>query len=261
MAIRFFTACLLVLLESCSFSSSEAGAFDSKLGGEEVFQTRLIDILKKDHPELYDDIAVQGATPDDAIILFLVNKGGTYAFRRGEGQVPKLIHHAKVIAPSSITRITHEDRTFMLWSEDKLQLTLAVSPAADRSSSEVLISKAYDEWVIATNKKDLENWASFLAPGAVFLPPNHPKLDKEEEIREFYSQLFEDDRFHLKCKQELVQVSESEDLAWSTGHCEATFSTESGIGHDRSKWAKVWRRIPTGEWKCVLNSWSSTLAK
>jgi uncharacterized protein (TIGR02246 family) len=124
------------------------------------------------------------------------------------------------------------------------------------------IGEVYREWVAATNAKDLEHWASFLAPSAIFLPPNSPALSTEKAIKDFYAQSFTDSRFSLDCRQERVEVAKSEDLAWSTGHCEATFTAPDGKeGHGKSKWAKVWKRLSNGEWKCTLNSWSSTLAK
>lgn len=140
---------------------------------------------------------------------------------------------------------------------------LLVVPAFGQSGPhEQAIGTAYREWVDATNAKDMERWASFLAPGAIFLPPNNAVLSDEKAIRDFYAELFTDERFFLECRQERVEIAVSEDFAWSTGHCEATFTgTEGEEAHDSSKWAKVWRRLPTGEWKCTLNSWSSTLAK
>ena len=129
-------------------------------------------------------------------------------------------------------------------------------------ADERAIGETYREWVEATNAGDLERWASFLAPGAVFLPPNSPALLDEKAIRSFYAGLFRDDRFALDCRQERVEVAEARDFAWSTGHCEATFTGPDGSeAHDRSKWAKVWKRRADGAWKCTLNSWSSTLVR
>jgi ketosteroid isomerase-like protein len=140
---------------------------------------------------------------------------------------------------------------------------LVVVPASGQPAShEEAISTAYREWVDATNAKDIERWASFLAPDALFLPPNNPALTDEKAITDFYAELFTDERFFLECQQERVEISASEDLAWSTGHCKATFTGLDGeVAHDRSKWAKVWKRLPTGHWKCTVNSWSSTRAK
>ena len=120
------------------------------------------------------------------------------------------------------------------------------------------IDKAYREWVEATNAKDLNRWASFLAPNPLFLPPNHPALHGELEIREFYARMLADSLFSLNCRQEQIEVATAKDMAWSTGICEATFTGPDGDPARRSsKWAKVWRRLPGGNWKCALNSWSA----
>jgi len=119
------------------------------------------------------------------------------------------------------------------------------------------IDNAYRDWVDATNAKDLIRWASFLAPNPLFLPPNHPALHGELEIRDFYARLFADSLFSLNCRQEHVEVAEAEDMAWSTGSCEATFTDPDGdAARGSSKWAKVWLRLPNGDWKCTLSSWS-----
>lgn len=119
------------------------------------------------------------------------------------------------------------------------------------------IEDAYRHWVEATNAKDLNRWATFLAPDPLFLPPNHPALRGELAIRDFYALLFNDDRFSLDCRQDRVEVAEAQDMAWSTGSCEATFTGSDGdAARGSSKWTKVWMRQPNGDWKCALNSWN-----
>jgi uncharacterized protein (TIGR02246 family) len=141
-------------------------------------------------------------------------------------------------------------------------LLATVHAFAQVESHEKAIGEAYREWVAATNARDLDRWTSFLAPDAIFLPPNSPALRDEMAIKDFYAQLFTDSRFSLDCRQERVEIAESENFAWSTGHCEATFTGPDGKeAHDKSKWAKVWKKSSSGEWKCVVNSWSSTVAK
>lgn len=139
---------------------------------------------------------------------------------------------------------------------------LATAPGfAQVEVHELAIRKVYDEWVQTTHAKDLDRWASFLAPDPIFLPPNSPALRGDTAVKDFYAALFADERFSLDCRQESVEVAESEDFAWSTGHCEATFTDrDGGPGRDTSKWIKVWKRLPNGQWKCTANSWSSTLS-
>jgi ketosteroid isomerase-like protein len=119
------------------------------------------------------------------------------------------------------------------------------------------IDTAYRNWVDATNAMDIDRWASFLAPDPLFLPPDQPALRGEPAVREFYERLFADHNFSLNCRQEQIELAESEDMAWSTGSCEATFTgPDDTAARSSSKWAKVWTRLPNGEWKCAVNSWS-----
>lgn len=133
-------------------------------------------------------------------------------------------------------------------------LGLAQSPTHERS-----IARAYDAWVETVNAKDLEAWSSYLAPGAIFFPPDRPALTSRSAILGFYSELFQDPRFALDCRLEKVEVATAEDIAWGHGSCESSFTGPDGhVAHASTKWVKVWIRQPSGEWKCAVNSWNST---
>ena len=98
-----------------------------------------------------------------------------------------------------------------------------------------------------------------LAPNAVSLPPDNPRLESDEAILAFYSELFRDENFSLDCHQELIEIAVAEDAAWSSGHCRATLTGPDGpVAQGGSKWAQVWKRMPSGDWKRVMNSWSGT---
>ena len=137
----------------------------------------------------------------------------------------------------------------------------AVAQSDDASSADAdrkAIGAAYAAWAAAANDKDMARWAPFMAPDAMFLPPNHVALHGEDAIRAFYSGLFADPEFSIKCKQQHVEVSVARDMAWSTGTCEATFTGPNGQkASDASKWVKVWKKQADGQWRCAVNSWSS----
>jgi len=119
------------------------------------------------------------------------------------------------------------------------------------------IRELYDNWVEATNDKDIERWSIYLDEDAVFLPPGHAALESREEIIDFYSDLFLDPNFALTCRQTSVEVSASDDFAWARGTCHATFTSPNGdLGSGTSKWTKVWRRSESGDWRCRLNTWN-----
>ena len=134
----------------------------------------------------------------------------------------------------------------------------ATDAYAPRDSEGQAIAEAYAEWVQATNDRDLEAWAAFLAPNPIFLPADGPALTDREAILDYYEDLFADDLFALDCRQQQVEVAESEDLALASGRCEASFTGADGrLAHGSSTWVKVWKRQPSGAWKCVANSWGS----
>ena len=74
---------------------------------------------------------------------------------------------------------------------------------------EQTIRETYSRWLVATNAKDIDTWSSFLAPGATFLPPKSLLLTSDDEIRNFYIQLFKDERFQLDCRQDQIEISSS----------------------------------------------------
>lgn len=120
------------------------------------------------------------------------------------------------------------------------------------------ILSAYNRWVETTNAKDIDQWSTFLAPGAIFFPSDGPALDSKDAIVGYYIKLFDDPNFALDCAQSMVEVSESNDIALARGTCKATFSLPDGsVGRGSSKWAKFWVRMESGEWKCRLNTWNS----
>ena len=127
-----------------------------------------------------------------------------------------------------------------------------------QTADELAISKAYKEWSAATNAKNIDLWTTFLAPEAVFFPPDRGVLNTQNSIRQYYLELFADPNFTLPCQQHSVEIALSGDLAWSTGRCAVTFTDSDGnTARGKSKWAKVWEKQVDGSWKCRLNIWNS----
>lgn len=134
---------------------------------------------------------------------------------------------------------------------------LAASAGETSADASDEILAAYNDWVETTNAKDIDQWSTFVAPEAVFFPPGIPALDSREAIVGFYTKSFEDPHFSLNCTQTLIEVADSNDLAWSRGTCVATFSLPDGsVGSGSSKWVKVWVRMENGEWKCQVSAWN-----
>jgi ketosteroid isomerase-like protein len=129
---------------------------------------------------------------------------------------------------------------------------IAVAAEPDESA----IHETYKAWVEATNRKDIEEWSSFLAMHPYFFPADSPPLSNTEEVIDYYAQSFADPLFSLNCRQEHVDVSELGSMAWSRGRCDVTFTGPDGDkASARSRWFKVWIKQPDGAWRCRVNSW------
>ncbi len=133
---------------------------------------------------------------------------------------------------------------------------LAFSAAIAAESQEQIIARTYDDWVAATNEKDIEKWSAFLADDPYFSPADTSPLTSRQEVLDYYLKLFADPAFSLDCKQREVHVSRSGDMAWSRGVCQGTSTGPGGsIVSGSSRWFKVWTRQPDESWKCRVNSW------
>ncbi len=129
-----------------------------------------------------------------------------------------------------------------------------ISAAAE--SDEWAIHETYDSWVEATNRKNIEEWSTFLAMDPYFFPADSPPLTNTEEVIDYYARSFSDPLFSLDCKQEHVDVSESGRMAWSRGKCSATFTGPDGKeASGTSRWFKVWIKGSDDSWRCRVNTW------
>lgn len=137
-----------------------------------------------------------------------------------------------------------------------LSLVLGHFAVAELESDAAIIETTYQAWEEATNAKDIKLWATFLAPNPMFMPADAPPLDTREAILDYYRASFADPNFSLDCQQLSVDVADSNEMAWATGVCRATFSDASGDkAAGASRWFKVWLKQDDGSWKCRVNVW------
>ena len=136
-------------------------------------------------------------------------------------------------------------------------LLLSQISAMASETDESIIEETYNAWVQAVNTKDIERWATYLAPNALFLPPGVQPLETEEAILDYYRESFADPHFALDCHQQAVDVAQSGEMAWARGVCRATFTNSDGqIANGKSRWLKVWLKQDDGSWKCRVNTWN-----
>jgi ketosteroid isomerase-like protein len=133
-------------------------------------------------------------------------------------------------------------------------ITGSISNAAD--SEEQVIHETYNAWVEAANEKDIAKWSTFLAENPYFSPADSPPLTSTDEVIDYYKKSFADSWFSLDCEQEQVEISESGEMAWARGICNATFTGPDGEkANGTSRWFKVWMKQSDGSWRGRVNTW------
>ena len=137
-------------------------------------------------------------------------------------------------------------------------LVVTGSIAMASVSEEQAIHDTYNAWVEASNEKDIEKWATFLAENPYFSPSNAPPLTNTEAVIDYYENSFSDPYFSLDCEQQVVEISESDDMAWSRGVCDFTFTGPDGqVARGTSRWFKVWLKQSDGSWRGKVNTWKN----
>ena len=124
------------------------------------------------------------------------------------------------------------------------------------AAEEQAIHDTYNAWVEAANEKDIAKWSTFLAENPYFSPADAPPLTSTKAVINYYKNSFSDSRFSLDCEQQEVEISESGEMAWARGICNATFTGPDGKkASGTSRWFKVWIKQPDGSWRGRVNTW------
>ncbi len=124
------------------------------------------------------------------------------------------------------------------------------------AAEEQAIHDSYNAWVEAANEKDIAKWSTFLAENPYFSPADAPPLTSTKAVINYYKNSFSDSRFSLDCEQQEVEISESSEMAWARGICNATFAGPDGKkASGTSRWFKVWIKQPDGSWRGRVNTW------
>ncbi len=113
------------------------------------------------------------------------------------------------------------------------------------------------EWSQAAQSRDVDRVLSFWSDDAIVFPPGSPAVAGRAAIREFVVKSFETPGFAISWKTATVTVSESGDLAYSTGTNRVRFRASDGsLVTVDGKAVTVWRREKDGGWKCVIDIWN-----
>lgn len=131
------------------------------------------------------------------------------------------------------------------------------APAMSRSESG--IRKLTQDWALACNTKHLEDLIDLYNTDAIVLRSNYPPVRGTSAIREFFVHMLEGGLGDVELESMRVQVGS--DLAFEVGRCKMLVPTAMGKRREeRGKYVMIYGRQPSGEWKAVVDSWSSDLS-
>jgi uncharacterized protein (TIGR02246 family) len=133
----------------------------------------------------------------------------------------------------------------------------AAVPAMSRAESG--IRKLTQDWALACNTKHLEDLVDLYATDGIVLRSNYPPVRGSSAIREFFVHMLEGGLGDVELDSMRVMVGS--DLAFEVGKCKMLVPTSTGKRREeRGKYVMIYSRQPTGEWKAVVDCWSSDLS-
>jgi ketosteroid isomerase-like protein len=122
-----------------------------------------------------------------------------------------------------------------------------------------LLLRVDREWAAAaTEGKDLERILSFWSDDATVFPAGAPVVQGKPAIRAFVQQSLATPGFHIRWRSEEASVSADGTLGYTSGTNAITVPGPDGkLVTIAGRGVAIWRRLPGGEWKCVIDIWNS----
>jgi uncharacterized protein (TIGR02246 family) len=148
--------------------------------------------------------------------------------------------------------------SFGLFTTIVLAMVTAAGCGAQRkvnlSAEEAAIRRTDADWLAATSAHDLDRVLPFWTEDATILAPSTPAIVGKEAIRKYVSGAFATPGFSITWKTEKVEVSQSGDLAYSTGTDRISLNTPDGKSlTEENRGVAIWKKQSDGSWRCVLD--------
>jgi ketosteroid isomerase-like protein len=113
------------------------------------------------------------------------------------------------------------------------------------------------DWARVAASGDLELTLSFWSDDAIVMPPGQPTVVGKEAIREFLRQTLAIAGFSITWEPEQADVAKDADVGYMVERNRVTFTDATGAARAQfGRAVTVWRKDPTGAWKCVIDTWN-----
>ena len=122
------------------------------------------------------------------------------------------------------------------------------------STEEAAIRRTDAGWLAAASAHDLDRILPFWADDATILVPGAPPIVGKDAIRKYVSSSFAAPGFSITWTTEKVEVSQSGDLAYSSGTDRISLTAPGGKPvTEENRAVAIWKKQPDGSWKCIMD--------
>jgi uncharacterized protein (TIGR02246 family) len=142
-------------------------------------------------------------------------------------------------------------------AKEATKLRTAIAPQG-LSRAEATIRQMTQDWAAACNNKQIEDLLEFYATDALVMRPNIPPVRGRSSIREFFVGALEAGLGDVE--MEALRVEVLGDVAYQAGRCKMLVPVVVGKRREeRGKYVIVFAKETSGQWKAVVDCWSSDL--
>ena len=135
----------------------------------------------------------------------------------------------------------------------------AAALRGDMSRAEAAVRRITQEWVLACNTKHLDDLLELYVADALVFRSNYPPVRGAAAVREFYFGALDAGLGEVEIDP--LRVDVAGELAYEAGRFKALVPSATGKRREeRGKYVWVCSRQSNGEWKLVIDCWSSDLA-
>jgi ketosteroid isomerase-like protein len=142
-------------------------------------------------------------------------------------------------------------------------LTAACGPSAevDNRAAVAALQAADEQWSAAAGRHDVARTVAFYAEDAVMLPPNAPTITDRNSIRQAWVDMLGPSTLSMSWKASKTEVAKSGELGYIYGTYQDSVQDPKGGPpvHDSGKTVEVWKKQRDGNWKCIVDAYSSDL--
>ena len=148
--------------------------------------------------------------------------------------------------------------SFRLFMTTTLAIAVAagcgVSRRAKLSDEVAAIRRTDADWLVATTSHDPNNVLPFWTDDATIIAPGMPPIVGKDAIRRYVTDSFATPGFSISWKTETVEVSQSGDLAYSTGTDRISLNGPGGKSlTEEGRGVVIWNKQGDGSWRCVVD--------